>query len=103
MLDPDVTETGVAVARSEDTGYYYAVQMFGRPKSQAIAFEITNDSSDTVRYKVGDQTFSLPPNYTRKHERCRPGPLIFPAPEGKSDTKGEMKRLQPANGDRFAV
>jgi uncharacterized protein YkwD len=103
MLDPDVTETGVAVARSEDTGYYYAVQMFGRPKSQAIAFEITNDSSDTVEYKLGDQTFSLPPNYTRKHERCRPGPLSFPAPQEKSDAKGETKSFQPATGDRFVV
>jgi len=32
MLDPDVIETGVAVARSEKTGYFYAVQMFGRPR-----------------------------------------------------------------------
>ena len=36
MLDPDVTETGVGVAQSE-TGYYYAVQMFGRPRSKAEA------------------------------------------------------------------
>ena len=35
MLDADVTETGVSVARSEKNGYYFAVQMFGRPKSLA--------------------------------------------------------------------
>ena len=31
MLDPVVSVTGVAVARSEKSGYYFAVQMFGRP------------------------------------------------------------------------
>src|SRR5689334_15910645 len=36
MLDPDVTETGVAIARSTTSGKYYAVQMFGRPKSMTI-------------------------------------------------------------------
>ena len=40
--DPDVTETGVAVARSEKTGYYYGVQMFGRPKSAAVVFKVEN-------------------------------------------------------------
>jgi uncharacterized protein YkwD len=41
MLDPDVTEIGVAIAQSEKTGYYYAVQMFGRPKADAVRFEIS--------------------------------------------------------------
>jgi uncharacterized protein YkwD len=33
MLDPAATDTAVAVARSASSGRYYAVQMFGRPKS----------------------------------------------------------------------
>jgi uncharacterized protein YkwD len=33
MLARDATETAVAVARSGRTGRYYAVQMFGRPRS----------------------------------------------------------------------
>src|SRR5262249_17679704 len=28
MSDPDITGTGVAIARSEKSGYYYAVQLF---------------------------------------------------------------------------
>ena len=31
LLAREATHTGVAVARSEKTGYYYAVQLFGRP------------------------------------------------------------------------
>ena len=35
MLDPDVTETGVAVVAGKP-GHYYAAQIFGRPISQVI-------------------------------------------------------------------
>ena len=33
MLDPDLEEIGVGVAHSKETGRYYAVQDFGRPRS----------------------------------------------------------------------
>lgn len=33
MLESSVIDTAVAVARSEKTGRYYAVQLFGRPRS----------------------------------------------------------------------
>jgi hypothetical protein len=44
LLNPAVTETGVAVAQSEQTGTYDTGQLFGRAKSQQIAFQITNTS-----------------------------------------------------------
>ena len=34
MLDPRVTETAVAVARSSRSGRYYAVQLFGQPRGR---------------------------------------------------------------------
>lgn len=61
MLDPDVTETAVAVAHGGENGYYYADQMFGRPKSLAIRFEIENTSGESVRYGIGGKDFDLPP------------------------------------------
>ncbi len=97
MLDPDVTETGVAVARSEKTGYYYAVQMFGRPKSRAIEFKIDNRSGEAVTYAIGDRTFELPPRVIRTHTRCRPAGVQFRWPGG-----GEAS-VTPATGDRFVV
>ena len=99
MLDPDVSDTGVAVARSAKTGYYYAVQMFGRPKSSTIAFAIANRSGTTVAYTLGDQRFPLPPRLTRSHERCRPAQLTFLPP----GSKGAVPPVQPENGDRFVV
>jgi len=101
MLDPDVSETGVAVARSAKTGYYYAVQMFGRPRSHTIEFQIANRSDAEVEYRVGDQSFSLPPRVIRTHRRCRPADVTVRLPGGES--KGETETIRPKAGDHFAV
>src|SRR4051812_8958922 len=77
MLDPDVTETGVAVARSEKTGYYYAVQMFGRPKSLAVVFKIVNHTDAALEYTIGEDKYTLEPRYTQTHTRCRAGEVTF--------------------------
>ena len=61
MLDADVRETGVAIARGERTGYWYAVQLFGRPKSAALEFKIANESDATIQYSIKDRSFELPP------------------------------------------
>jgi uncharacterized protein YkwD len=98
MLDPDVTQTGVAVARSEKTGHYYAVQMFGRPRSQAVAFTITNRGGEAVKYAIAGQEFTLPPRYSRTHTRCRPEEVTFRPPGGD-----EVQKVKPAAGDRFVV
>jgi uncharacterized protein YkwD len=87
MLDPDVTETGVAVARSEKTGYYYAVQMFGRPKSAAIVFKVANQADVALEYTIGEEKFTLDPRYTQTHTRCRPSEVAFQAPTGLGTVK----------------
>ena len=99
MLDPDVFDTAVAVARSEKSGHYYAVQMFARPRSRAIQFEIENKSARTVTYTIGKQSFSLPPRLIRTHTRCRPAEVRFRWP---GDKKVDAT-IKPANGDTFAV
>ncbi|OWK35776.1 CAP domain-containing protein [Fimbriiglobus ruber] len=97
MLDPDVTATGVAVARSETTGYYYAVQLFGRPKSAAIVFKVENRSDAGVAYKLGDAKFDLPPRVIRTHTVCRPPELTFTWSDGKT------RDVKPLGGDRLVV
>ena len=103
MLDADVTNTGVAVARSETTGYYYAVQMFGRPKSQAISFKIANESEAVVRYAVAGHTFKLQPRYTRSHTLCRPSDVTFYPAGEKPATKDEGKKVRPRDGDHYVL
>jgi uncharacterized protein YkwD len=103
MLDEDVTETGVAVARSDETGVYYAVQVFGRPKSKSIDFRIENHSGAEIEYRIGDRTFPLPPRLIRTHERCRPQDLVFEFPDGEKDMKGKTRTVRPEDGDRYTV
>jgi uncharacterized protein YkwD len=98
MLNPAVTETGVAVAQSEQTGYYYAVQLFGRPQSQRLEFQITNHSTTEIPYAIGDRTLPLPPQYTRTHQRCRPVTLTFQWPD-----KQESTTVEPQHGARYVI
>lgn len=98
MLDPDVTEIGAAVARSQQTGYYYAVQMFGRPKSTLIKFMVGNKSDTAIHYELNDQTFPLPPRVTRTHRQCRPAELTVQWPTGQKNTA-----IRPKNDDHYTV
>lgn len=98
MLDPGVTEIGMAVAQSEQSGYYYAVQMFGRPKSMSIEFQITNNSAAAIRYALDNRQFPLPPRYVRTHRLCRLEELVFRWPDEQESTT-----VQPHNGDRYII
>jgi uncharacterized protein YkwD len=97
MIDRDVSEIGVAVARSEDTGYFYAVQMFGRPRSAAVEFRIENKAGETIEYVIGEQLFTLPSQYIRTHTRCRPTELTFRWPDE------ETKTVKPESGEHLLI
>lgn len=96
MLDPDITETAVAIARDEE-GAYYAVQLFGRPRSEQIEFEITNKAESDVFYDLSDREFRLRPGYTRSHHLCRPAEITVQLGEE------ETKTVTPRSGDRLAI
>jgi uncharacterized protein YkwD len=98
MLDPAVTEIGVALAYGEQSGNYYAVQMFGRPQSMTIEFKVANNADVTVDYRIGDQTFPLPPRAIRTHRQCRASELSFQGPGGQGS-----KTVQPNDGDRYSI
>ncbi len=70
MLSADVTETGVAVVFNKKNDHYYAVQMFGRPKSDAIEFDVENHADVNVAYTLGGKPFALDPGEARTHRLC---------------------------------
>jgi uncharacterized protein YkwD len=98
MLERQATETGVAIAQSTRTGRYYAVQMFGRPKSMRVTFRIANKSPTALRYQLGDEWFPLPPRVSRTHEQCTHDALTLRLPGEPQATT-----IQPANGGRYEV
>ena len=105
MLARHVTETGVAIAKSE-RGTYFAVQLFARPRSAAVAFRVRNDSGVTVTYRIGEQEFPLPPRVTRSHQECQPRTVKF-LPTETDDATSEpatpVERVRVKGGERLTV
>jgi uncharacterized protein YkwD len=99
MLDPDVLEAGMGVARSEKSGKYYAVQMFGRPKSAMIEFSIANETVTPVDYELAGEKYTVPARTSRTHGQCRSDALKFTW----KDNEGSSATFHPAKGDRFVI
>jgi hypothetical protein len=97
LLDPDVTETGMAVAHNEDSGLYYAVQMFGRPRSEQAKFTVINEAEAEVKYEVDDSEFFLSSRVTRTHGYCRAAQLIVHLDDDRTES------LTPKNGEHIAI
>jgi hypothetical protein len=94
LLDADAVEIGVAVAHSEETSRYYAVQLFGQPESLRIGFEVRNESQREVRYEVGGKSFVLPGRSQRLHRVCGEVRLAF-------EHRGGARTFQPAEGEVY--
>jgi uncharacterized protein YkwD len=102
MRDRDVTETGVGVAHSAETGRFYAVQMFGRPHSAAISFQVTNETDGVLPFMLDGKKQAVRPGYTATYQRCRPAEVHFPsAPNADDAANGQARR--PRNGTHYVV
>ena len=98
MLDGDDVHTALAVARSGKTGRYYAVQLFGRPRSLSIEFHVTNRTRGTVGYRLGERSYSLEPRSTRVHQQCASEDLTLRSAAAKG-----RSTARPKDGDRVEV
>jgi hypothetical protein len=97
LLDPDITEMAVAIARDDETGRFYAVQMFGRPKSAGIEFTIDNKTKVEVAYEIDEQEFKLKAGVARTHSYCRPPQVQVNLGEGR------RKSFKAGGGEVFAI
>ncbi|WP_231743790.1 CAP domain-containing protein [Stieleria neptunia] len=91
LLADFVTETGISVA-STDGVTYYAVQLFGRPKSSAIQVRVTNKTKQTrtlvVTSNDSEDEVELPSRSIITMRRCFPAMLSLI----DSDSKIEVKK-----------
>ena len=98
MLLAPLMHIGVGVAQNAESGRYYAVQLFGRPSSAAIRFEVANGADVDLRYEVDRETFDLAPRVTRTHTRCTDASLAILAPES-----GERSGIRARDGARYVI
>ncbi len=85
IVHPHTLETGVAIAQSKVNGYYYAVQLFGRPASTEFRFEVINKAPRGFAYKLrtkdlpdSEQTIEIGVRNIRYHTAYFPTELQFP-------------------------
>ena len=97
MLLPEVVDTAVALAQSPTSQRYYAVQLFGRPRSAMVRFSIVNATGNPLRYRLAGQSFELPSGATRNHEHCRAGALDI----GTGPRSGSP--IEPTDGKRYTL
>jgi hypothetical protein len=80
------------------------VQDFGRSKSKAIVFKITNEAGAPIHYTVDGRSFTLYPYYTVTHQRSRTPELDFLEARGKGDAeKFGDEVFHPRGGTHFTV
>lgn len=78
LLEPTVTEIGVAIARVPDTHpKFVSVQLFGRPEALKMEFAIRNASGLSVGYSLAGETHTIDPRTVVTHTTCLPGELSF--------------------------
>jgi uncharacterized protein YkwD len=100
LLDGDMTQIGIAVAQGARSGRHYAVQLFGRPRAQAVRITLSNRSRDTVHYELAGERYELKPNVVRTHERCRRELL---AVEAEGLDEGATKPIAITPGARYRI
>lgn len=98
MLLKGATEIGIGVARAPDKApKFIAVELFGRPESLKVSFEIENRSGVAIHYTLGDDTETLPARATASHMSCEAGPLLIDTASAAAHS------FEPRDGDRFVV
>lgn len=101
-----ITGIGVAVAKSEETDTYFAVQVFGQPESATITFEIVNKSEATVGYQLSGRDYTVEPRVIRTHKACTPEEVLFLSPLQKreaSHPRRAVARVTPEDDDRMVI
>lgn len=81
LLAPHVTEIGVGIAKAPDKDpKYISVQLFARPQSAEITFQIANTSKVPVSYSFAGERSDIEPRMAITHTSCNPGKIEFEKP-----------------------
>lgn len=99
LLAENVTDIGVAVAKSPGEERYISVQMFGRPQALAYRFRVNNASGQTVGYTFLGKANEIKPRYSIRHTSCATGEIAFRKP----DSEDIVARYKARDGDIFVL
>lgn len=104
LLAPYVTEVGVGVAKAPDKDpKYISVQLFGRPKSLAYEFKITNATPEVVAYAFSAKEHEIKPSFAVTHTSCQPGQIKFERFGSGKKAKALSAQYQAVNGQTYTL
>jgi uncharacterized protein YkwD len=104
ILMASATEIGVGVARAPGaTAKFISVEMFGRPATDAIKFEIVNLSGANVSYAFEGKTHDLKPRLSITQSTCTPGEIAFSKSAGFFSAATEIARMPAQNEKRYTL
>ena len=100
IMTGEMTEIGVAVAKAPDKDpKYIAVQLFGRPQSMSISFQVSNTTTETVSFGFNGKSRDLSPHLSITMTSCSGGPLSFE----KKGAKAFSAKYDAADGTNYVV
>ncbi|MDX2287800.1 MAG: CAP domain-containing protein [Hyphomicrobiaceae bacterium] len=114
LLAPAVTDIGVGVARVPDKHpKFVSVQLFGRPQSAMVTFQVSNATTSSIGYAFGGENHDIEPGFAVRHSTCDPADIAF-EPIGRGSGRaspagtyaaadGTIYLLKPTNAGGFTV
>lgn len=100
LLEPAVTEIGIAVARVPDKHpRFVSVQLLGRPESLKVELKIQNMSTQTVSYTLAGESHSIDPRTAVTHTSCEPGEVMFQ----RAGAASPIARFPMRDGAAFTI
>jgi hypothetical protein len=104
ILMASATEIGVGVARAPGaTPKFISVEMFGRPATSTIRFDVVNLSAADVTYAFEGKTRDLKPRLSIVQSTCTPGEISFSKPGGFFSAATEIARMPARDGVRYTL
>lgn len=104
LMQPAITEIGVGIAKAPDKDpKYITVQLFGRPKSMMVEFQISNTTKDKVTYSFGGETHEVAPSFAITHAACQPSALAFEKAGSGAAARKLGARFEAADGKVYTL
>ncbi len=97
LMAGSAMDTGIAVAKAPGANRYYAVQLFGRPRSQEVRYALVNRLDQSIAFRRGGKPDTLKPGMVVTLRSCRPNEIAL---EGIA---GSGALLEPEDGVRYEI
>ncbi len=99
LVAPAMTEIGVGVARAPGKDpKFISVQLFARPQSLKVEFQISNTTREPVSYSFGGKAHEIKPRFAITHTSCAPGEISFDSFGGGLWPKALAMRYEAQDG-----